>query len=563
MKLRKVISGILVVCLMVLFASCDAASILKIGETMGKTENNVYGLKPNMAAVGEVAETVGASVGKNEDGTIKQTTVTVTVTNEDGTKSEVTKQVADIDLTEAAKVQDVVAEIGNSTTKKDELRKEMKKPVAETPEEKALVKAALEVGKQAVVDKAKEAIDHISEASIPEEVKTALDTVVTNIASIPVSDDPSQAELVSVAVVNQLAETLEKTITELPEGAELNDETLVEVYNKAVGAVETIKTVNDNEFDLLQGIDIAGLLGMAGGGAKGLEDLDEPQKTMATDAINSLLAAIDGNHNGEITKAEFQSFVGYMSFIRTVYETGAYAFRPFQFSIDNAGLKHGFEGVGEFLSSEAARQDFTINDIPVYLVSALLTEGEKLIKAVNPAIDLVNAELANGIKKMGIPGLDDAAISALGLDHLIQPLPYDSLYDILKLGDADKIVEAFEGFQKVFSPELAEEISSALSSEMVGLLKGALDEAGGNLPKATIGGYAGVTDINDEAAVKMGMLVVEMRIAHILNTAIVMAHEARFAEPIMKLAMPQDEDPKFDDVIDGWFSGIEKGIQGR
>lgn len=355
MRIKKLLSVLLAICLIAaIVVSCDAAAIQKLGSNMGKLGNNVYGIQPSMDNVNEASSTVAASV-----------------TIEGG--------VAAVDFESAASVQDTIAEIKNSPQKAEALQEAMSEPVASTPEDAAAVKTALDDKKDEVVNDAKAAI---AAAGLSAEVADALNAVIDNIENmVTVSDNPTQAELVTVAVIANLADSIKDNAATIATDTEAQ----IAVANAALSALDTIKVISGSaSIDLLQGVDIASLLEGSKALAKGGDDEIDPKVNQFivtfNNAIKQIIARIGKDASGGLSEEGYRKFIREMKNLRAVYETATYAVRHYTVNLGSSPKEFGFAGIDSIIDGVglAKADSFTVNDLTLYVLSFVFTTADEM-----------------------------------------------------------------------------------------------------------------------------------------------------------------------------------------
>jgi len=374
--MKKLLIGILACCLILCFVACDAASIQKLAGVMGNLGENVYGISANLDDVDDTAAAVDSSV------TVEGGDVTV-------------------DLSAAASVSSTISEISNSEQKTSALKEEMSKPVSSDATTAAAVKTQLTEKKETV---ATEATTAINSTTLTTEQKAVLNAVVDNIKNIPVSDNPTKAELVTVAVVADLANTLKDNASAIASDSAAQ----LAVVNKALSALETIKTVNKTEVDLLKGVDIASAMASFTGGGKALAKGSitvAPEVagyiSMMNKGIQTVINAIGTDAEGKLSTEGYTRFIAQMKSMRVAYETAAFACRPYSVKLDSES-EYGLAGVDAFLKGTTkAGGKYTVNDLVTYIVAVAFTEADSAAGSMTlnehtyKVIDLLNDVLAD------------------------------------------------------------------------------------------------------------------------------------------------------------------------
>ena len=380
--MKKLLIGILACCLILCFVACDAASIQKLAGVMGNLGENVYGISANLDDVDDTAAAVDSSVTVGGGGTVT------------------------VDLSAAASVSSTISEISNSEQKTAALKEEMSKPVSSDGTTAAAVKTQLTEKKETVATEATTAIN--STTTLTTEQKAVLNAVVDNIKNIPVSDNPTKAELVTVAVVADLANTLKDNASAIASDSAAQ----LAVVNKALSALETIKTVNKTEVDLLKGVDIASAMASFTGGGKALAKGSIPVApevaqyiSMMNKGIQTVINAIGTDAEGKLSTEGYTRFIAQMKSMRVAYETAAFACRPYSVKLvftTVSNSEYGLAGVDAFLKGTTkAGGKYTVNDLVTYIVAVAFTEADSAAGSMTlngnkyKVIDLLNDVLAD------------------------------------------------------------------------------------------------------------------------------------------------------------------------
>lgn len=338
--MKKILLTLFAVVLALGMVSCSLDGYEKMGNFLGVFGNNVYGIKPDMTNVKQASEKINSAITKNPDTTVN------------------------IDLDKIAELVDDIAKIKNSDQKVEALKEEMNKPVSNNASEAGQVKASL-VNKlhdlktslpksgDAAFDSADESIKDIINS-----VSDILDNIEGNISS-----SPTKADLVAVAIVNEMAKTAQDT---LDGGAELLNDTsaLLSIANDAFAAADALKVVsNISDIDLIGDIDLSSLLpkkglGLEESAAKGKDDkLDfiDKMKTSLFKILDQICV------NGQVDANKYASFALQCKAIRAAYDMGTWA-----------ELQAGNDGTRSF------------NDVSLYLISTLFSTLDDFAEIAGP-----------------------------------------------------------------------------------------------------------------------------------------------------------------------------------
>lgn len=257
--MKKILLGLLVIAMALALTACSQETYQKLAENMGKMGNNVYGIGANMTDVNNATETVSASVAvqKDESGNVTGAT---------------------IDFAAAAKITESVASIKDSEQKTEALKEELAKPVASSAEEQAAIQTALQAQADTLADQFNAIIE--AQATAPEAEKLSpeqvelINTVQEALSSITISENPTLAELTTVAVLSEMAATVQ-TVATSDTSTYVNESGLTDegmaVADSALGSLDTLKMTSEVAgMDLLGDVDIMTLISSMSGGSKGI-----------------------------------------------------------------------------------------------------------------------------------------------------------------------------------------------------------------------------------------------------------------------------------------------------
>ena len=238
-------------------------------------------------------------------------------------------------------------------------------------------------------------------ASADDKVKSAYESVTNALNDIKdsISDNPTKADLATVSIVNDLANTV-KNIAENPEqynnaDGELDTEKIIEDANKALQALDALKvTSTAADLDILKDFNLASLFSSSGSGSKALSDDSSSPKD--EDAMRKFMfSAIDSftkmvSVDGKFDEVKYNRFIFQMRAIRTAYETTAWLVTPSlakgedQFTVVDA-IIDGKNIIG--------LDSFSANDLVLYAASVVFTECNKL-----PVKDVSELSFKNAVK---------------------------------------------------------------------------------------------------------------------------------------------------------------------
>ena len=317
--MKKILLGLLVIAMVLALTACSQETYAKWAENMGKMGNNVYGIEANMADVDKATEAVSNSVSVTVD--------------EEG------KATADINFSDAAKITDSVAKVKDSEQKAEALKEELNKPVVDTssmePEEavaqQAAVKAALQdqaadlsTQVDTKIEEAKAAGATDEQIELLQTVKDTLDSVKENI-----SDNPTMAELATVAVLSEMANTVQEVATAATaEGGTdkyVTEEGLTEeglaIADSALSSLDTLKMTSEVAgMDILGDVDIMSLINSFGG-SKGINPEALSILVGFKDPIATIAKLVtDPNGEEKFSVKKYKSLVAQSKAIKMTYD---------------------------------------------------------------------------------------------------------------------------------------------------------------------------------------------------------------------------------------------------
>ena len=303
--MKKILLGLLVVAMVLALTACSQETYSKLAENMGKMGNNVFGIEANMTDVNNATEAVSGSVSYN---------------SEAGT--------AEIDFAAAAKITESVASIKDSEQKTEALKEELSKPVASSEAEQVAIQTAL----QAQADTLAAAFNDIitNNATAPEAEQLSAEqielitTVQEALNSITISENPTMAELTTVAVLSEMANTVQTVATADPStyvGEEgLTDEGLA-IADSALASLDTLKMTSEVAgMDLLGDVDIMTLISSMSGGSKGINPDVLPYLAGFKAPIATIAKLVTNPETKQFDEAKYNSLVAQAKAIKMSYD---------------------------------------------------------------------------------------------------------------------------------------------------------------------------------------------------------------------------------------------------
>ena len=336
--MKKILTGLLVVALLLCITACSEDQYAKIGELMGKMSGNVYGIKPNMKDVDAANEKVEDTVKTDETGK-----VTVEIKSED-----------------AKAIVDSVIAVQDSTTKTEALQESLNEPIMKdaTPEQKEALQEGLK--KQAADSK----IDTTGYTGVRLEIAEAVNQAI-DAAADGISGDPTKGELATVAVL--------KTLADAVVGG-------VEYADAGLAAVNALKITTDvGKIDVFANADISALVGKLTGkdiardnDDPGIKDYLPIMSKSATEIIKCITDA-----KGNFDDKRYAKFILECKAIKASYEMIA---KNYEINFNTRLDSQTINGKG-----------LVIEELGRYVIAAVFTEldrisaaGEKIWKAADP-----------------------------------------------------------------------------------------------------------------------------------------------------------------------------------
>ncbi|MBO4393992.1 MAG: hypothetical protein J5800_06580 [Spirochaetales bacterium] len=307
--MKKILLGLLIVALVLGLTACSPESYKELAEKMGGMKDNVFGIEANMADVDKATEKVSASVSYKEDGS------------------------ADIDYAKAAEITAAVSSIKDSDQKTAALKAELAKPIASSEEEQTAVQTALTEKKTEMVDK----ISDIDTSALSDGQKEVLQSIQDTISSIQISENPTMAELTTIAVLSEMADVAagvaqaEDHSVYVTEEGELT-EAGKEVAGTALESLETLKMVSEVAgMDLLKGMSLSSLMSTLGGDpeSKGIGESELSVLRGFSKAVAQLTNCITNPEEKAFDQKKYDAFIAEARAVKATYELLAAAYaRP-------------------------------------------------------------------------------------------------------------------------------------------------------------------------------------------------------------------------------------------
>ena len=388
--MKRLLPIILIVAMAIGLVSC---SLEDIGGFMGFMSKNVYGIKANMQDVQDATKKIDDAVSEDEDGNII------------------------IDLDKAAKVIDNIGDISASPQKKEEFQKQLSEPVAEG--KGAEVQAALQDSIDVVIDELPATVEDEKAKEVVDAIKEVLDK-----AKVSISDNPTKADLATVAVINDMA-NLAIEIAADPEMVNDPDKA-VKVADRGLSALNTLKVVSEVAgVNLLEGIDVSAMISDMGKSRDGEEDDLQKYFAMASKNVAKLVSLI--TKDGKLDANKYNWVLSQARAVMASYELMA---KPY-ISKDKLDIKN----LDTIFTDSRIKRNLTPDDLILYFECVMMTTSQ--------GVEGWDAQL----KKF----VDDNYEALMDLGNKSKDIDFDKYSDLTDLAkDAmDKVTDKDQSWNKL------------------------------------------------------------------------------------------------------------------
>lgn len=337
--MKRLLPIILIVAMAICLVSC---SLDDLGGFMGFMKKNVYGIKANMKDVQEATKKIDNAVKEDDDGNII------------------------IDLDEASKVIDNIGDITASPQKKEEFQKELAKPVAEGKGEE--VQQALKDSIETVAAELPAVVEDEKAKEVVDAIKDVLDK-----AKHSISDNPTKADLATVAVINDMA-SLAMEIAADPEMVNDPDKAVI-VADRGLSALNTLKVVSEVAgVNLLEGIDVSAMMSDLGKSRDGEDDDLQKYFAMASKNVAKLVSLITKDGKLDIGEDKLSGkYYWVLSQARAVMASYELMAKPY-ISKDKMDIKN----LDTIFTDSRIKRNLTPDDLILYFECVMMTTAENV-----------------------------------------------------------------------------------------------------------------------------------------------------------------------------------------
>jgi hypothetical protein len=430
--MKKFLLGLLVAAMFLGLTACSPEVSSKLGDTMGKMSNNIYGIKANMVQVDKATESVDNSVEKNESG-----------------------NVASVNLGAAAEVMNTISSIKGSDQKRVALKANLSVTVSGSDDPVAAAAAAAAITSSAEAKKT--ALSGSTVADTNPQLKAALENALASVGT-SLTDNPTKAELATVAVISKMADAL------MTEG--ISEE---ELASTGQAALDTLKVISDfGGIDLLADADVAGLISSLSG-AKSLSRDEEEQAANASAKLYSttLRKVVEMiTEDKAFVEARYNSFILQAKAMKAAYEMISSAYITDVTGIDDY----------DNLFGNPIDLGLTIEDLIKYITTWLVVEIDTVVGSdlISPFMEALitpdNYDFLTNIENPAKPfngeAVSDASEALLG--GLFSAVVSDTTLEaFMGLSDTQNEIAEMKDMFKEMDPEMSDEEAGDQASMMV------------------------------------------------------------------------------------------------
>ncbi len=347
--MKKILLGLIVVALIFGLTACSQDQYQALGDAMGNMSGNIYGITANLKDVENATNKVDGAVAVDGDG----------------------KVTVKLEAETAASIVNSVVAVKNSDTKKEALKTSLSEPLlgkGATDASKAELKAQITAqATEKTIDTSDLAGD---QKALAELVNAVLEDVEDSL-----SENPTKAELATVAVLATLADAVKA-----------GDEAAYQAAGKA--AVDALKITSEiGQVDIFANVNISSLFGMFNEKAiaRDGEEVEEEVDLFAPlfeSSVSEVMACI--TENGKFTEQRYNKFVMECKALRASYEMIAKGY--------NINIAAPLKG------QVAVDAGLVIEDLGHYIISVVFSAADTYAEG---AIDFLSAFINGDEEKAG------------------------------------------------------------------------------------------------------------------------------------------------------------------
>ena len=280
--MKKILLALIAIAMIFAITACSQDQYKSLGEAMGKMSGNIYGITANLKDVENATNKVDGAVAVNGD--------------------EVTVK---IDAAAATSIVNSVVAVKNSDTKKAALKTSLSEPLIKDASDAQKAELKAQITAQAT----EKTIDTSGLAGEQKALADLVNAVLDDVSD-SLSDNPTKAELATVAVLATLADAVK-----------VGDEAAYKEAGKA--AVDALKITSEiGQVDIFANADITSLLNKLNEKAIARDGEEEEALDLFTplfeSSVSDIVACI--TEDGAFTEQRYNKFVMECKALRASYE---------------------------------------------------------------------------------------------------------------------------------------------------------------------------------------------------------------------------------------------------
>ncbi|MBQ3830844.1 MAG: hypothetical protein II813_08030 [Spirochaetales bacterium] len=395
--MKKILLALIAIAMIFAITACSQDQYKSLGEAMGKMSGNIYGITANLKDVENATNKVDGAVAVDGDG----------------------KVTVKLEAETAASIVNSVVAVKNSDTKKEALKTSLSEPLlGKGATEASKIELKTKISAQAEANLITDTTGYTEKQA---ELATLVNAVLVDVGD-SLSDNPTKAELATVAVLATLADAVKS-----------GDEAAYQAAGKA--AVDALKITSEiGQVDIFANVNISSLFGMfnekaiARDGEEAEEEIDLFGPLFES-SVSEVTACI--TEDGKFTAQRYNKFVMECKALRASYEMIA---KSYDINVEaplkgQAAVDSGLviEDLGHYIISVVFSAVDTYTDKAVDFLKAFINGDEESAGYYEM---LINADLDN------LPDFSDDDFT----ENLIDAMDGDVDIDMadIEFGDAVK-----------------------------------------------------------------------------------------------------------------------------
>ena len=360
--MKKILLALIAIAMIFAITACSQDQYKSLGEAMGKMSGNIYGITANLKDVENATNKVDGAVAVDGDG----------------------KVTVKLEAETAASIVNSVVAVKNSDTKKEALKTSLSEPLlGKGATEASKIELKTKISAQAEANLITDTTGYTEKQA---ELATLVNAVLVDVGD-SLSDNPTKAELATVAVLTTLADAVKS-----------GDEATYQAAGKA--AVDALKITSEiGRVDIFANVSISNLFNMLSekaisrGGEEAEEEIDLFGPLFES-SVSEVTACI--TENGKFTEQRYNKFVMECKALRASYEMLA---KGYNIDVEaplkgQAAVDSGLviEDLGHYIISVVFSAVDTYTDKAVDFLKAFINGDEE---SAGHYEMLINADLDN------------------------------------------------------------------------------------------------------------------------------------------------------------------------